>query len=86
MLVEVDTDSLDELKIICQRLSMDDDTRSDLLSQKSLKDVFNILLKHTGYDVRELILIMDQFFPKIIQDSPVFLSEILNVLLGIESF
>ena len=65
---EIDTDSLEQLKIMCQQLSLTDDDYTELLSKNKLIDIFALLTKYTNNDVRQLHPIMAEFVPKIIGD------------------
>ena len=65
---EIDTDSLEQLKIMCQQLSLTDDDYTELLSKNKLVDIFALLTKYTNNDVRQLHPIMAEFVPKIIGD------------------
>ena len=68
--LEVNEDSLEDLKIMCQRLSLDVDVTSELLSKKRLTEIFALLMKYNNNDVQRIVVIMAEFIPKIIGDLP----------------
>ena len=67
-LLEVDTDSLEYLQLMCQQLSMDRETTSELLSKKSLGGILEVLMKYTNNDVRCILDVMNELIPKVIGD------------------
>ena len=68
--LEVNEDSLEDLKIMCQRLSLDVNVTSELLSKKRLTEIFALLMKYNNNDLQRIVFIMAEFIPKIIGDLP----------------
>ena len=67
-LLEVDSDSLEYLQLMCQQLSLDVETTSELLAKKTLRGVLEVLLRYTNNDVRCILMFMNELLPKVIGD------------------
>ena len=67
-MLEVDSDSLEYLQLMCQQLSLDVETTSELLAKNTLRGVLEVLLRYTNNDVRCILMVMDELLPKVIGD------------------
>ena len=53
---------------MCQQLSLDVETTSELLAKNTLRGVLEVLLRYTNNDVRCILMVMDELLPKVIGD------------------
>ena len=53
---------------MCQQLSLDVETTSELLAKKTLRGVLEVLLRYTNNDVRCILMFMNELLPKVIGD------------------
>lgn len=78
-IVEIDAQALVELQLICSGLSFDANMTSELISKTKFLEVYQLLMDYTK-NVKQVILILNEFVPKIVHDIDSKVRNILRLL------